>query len=164
MGGIPNIRFVITERREKVFILLSKGLNESEIAKQLNVGQSTICRDIKSIQKKSQKEIKSMMEDVLPYEFRRCMLSVEQIIKECWKIFNDTSGQWTNKNKIDSLKLIKEANSTRSEILLQGPVSLRAQQLEDKVRELVEEDEMPQKSYMNVRLPAIKGQSEEDLR
>jgi hypothetical protein len=35
MGGIPNNKFVIIERREKVQIMLSQGLNETEVAKQL---------------------------------------------------------------------------------------------------------------------------------
>lgn len=129
-----------------------------------HVGQSTICRDLKSIKKESQKKIESIIDDVLPYEYRKCILSIVQIIKESWKIYNDTSGQWTNKNKLDALKLIKETNTTRHEILLQGPISLRAQQMEQKVKELVEEDEKPKHSYMNLGLPAIKDQRNEDLR
>ncbi len=164
MAGIPNNRFIINERREKVLIMLSQGLNETEISKELSVGQSTICRDLKSIKKESQKIIESIIEDVLPFEYRKCMGSIEQVTKECWKIYHDTTGQWTNKNKIDVLKLIKETNTTRQEILLGGPISLRAQQMEQKVKELVEEDEMPKQSYMNRKLPALNGPRDEDLR
>ena len=42
MTGKPNPRFVITERRERLLVLLSQGLNECEIALELKVGQSTI--------------------------------------------------------------------------------------------------------------------------
>lgn len=164
MGGIPNNRFIIKDRRERVFVMVSKGFNETEIAKQLNVDQSTICRDLKSIKKQSQKMIESIVQDLLPYELIKSLISIEQIIKKCWKIYDDTSGQWTNKNKMDSLKLIKEANITKNEILLQGPLSLRAQQVEEQVRQLIEESEMPKKSFMNLGLPTLKGQQEKDFR
>jgi IS30 family transposase len=39
--------FKIEERRRKVASLLAQSMTESEIAKQLNVDQSTISRDVK---------------------------------------------------------------------------------------------------------------------
>ena len=147
MGGIPNNRYVVIERRQKVHNMLSQGLSEKEIARQLNVGQSTICRDLKSIKRESQKIIESILKDLLPYEYSKSILSMEQVIKECWKIINDHSGQWTNKNKIDVLKLLKEAIRTKLEIVNQGPANLRAQQLEQQVKDLVEEEQVPQKSF-----------------
>jgi len=153
MGGIPNNRFIITNRRDKVFVLLSEGLNETEIAKELNVGQSTICRDLKSIKKESQKMIESIIEDVLPYEYRKSLVSIEQVIKECWKIYHDNGGQWTNKNKIDVLKLLKDTITTRLEILEQGPVNLKAQRLDKMVKELTEENQVPQKGFFNLGPP-----------
>ena len=147
MGGIPNNRFAIVERREKVHAMLSQGLNETEIAKALNVRQSTICRDLKSIKKESIKKLESIMESVLPYEYSKSITSMEQIIKKCWTIINDETGQWTNKNKLDALKLVKEAIGTKFEIINQGPISLRAQQLEQKVEDSIEEDELPRRSF-----------------
>jgi hypothetical protein len=141
MGGIPNNRFIIIERREKVFIMLSQGLNETEISKHLRVNPSTICRDIKILKKQSQEELKSITKDLLPYEFSRCHTSIEQLIKEGWKIFQDNSGKWTNKDRINALKLVKEAIRTKVEILLQGPTTLYLQQLQDKLKLLDKEIE-----------------------
>jgi hypothetical protein len=45
------------------------------------------------------------------------------------------------------LKLLKDTIRTKIEILNQGPSNLKAQQLEKEVKELVEEKEMPQKSF-----------------
>lgn len=139
MGGIPNNRFVILERRERVLVMLSQGLNESEISNQLNVNQSTICRDIKVIKKQSQETIQSITRDILPYEFGKCFISIEQLLKEAWIIFNDSSGKWTNKDKINALKLVKEAIRTKVEVLLQGPTTLHLQQLQDRLVELNKE-------------------------
>lgn len=152
LGGKPSNRFVITERRERVFVMLSQGLSETEIANELNVGQSTVCRDVKSIKKESQKQIESIAEDVLPYEYNKCLVSMEQVIKEGWKIYHDTSEQWTNKNKIDILKLIKEAVRTRFEILGKGPLALNAKEVSQKVKELTEGSEIP-KSFFTLGPP-----------
>ena len=69
--GIPNNRFVIMERRQKVYSILSQGLNEIEIAKLLNVNQSTICRDIKAIKSDIRKKIRIFNEFELPL-LQRC--------------------------------------------------------------------------------------------
>lgn len=86
---------------------------------------------------------------------------MEEIIKKCWTIINDGTGQWTNKNKLDAMKLLKDSIGTKFEILNQGPVSLRAQQMEQKVKQLVEEDEVPRKSFFTLGPPP---NSYEDLR
>ena len=132
---------------------MSRGLNETEIAKELNVGQSTICRDLKSINKQSQKKIESIIENVLPYEYGKCLVSMEQVIKEGWKIYEDDTGQWTSKNKIDVLKLIKDTVRTRFEILGQGPLNLKAKQLNQKVKELTEEENETPKSFFTLGPP-----------
>ena len=75
------------------------------------------------------------------------------MIKECWKIYQDSTGQWTNKNKIDSLKLLKEAARTKFEILQQGPTNLLIQQMQEQLKEIVESNETGQKSFFV--LPAL---------
>ena len=160
--GIPNNRFVITERREKVHIMLSHGLNESEIAVQLSVGQSTISRDVNAIKKESQRTIKEISKKILPYEFGKSILSLNQIIKACWNIYEDKSNRWTNKDKLNALKLLKETERTRFELLMQGPVNLSVQQMQEQLKEIVESNETTQKSFSV--LPSLKRPNDEDLR
>ena len=52
MTGKPNPRFVITERRERVSGFITQGLNETEIAEKLNVGQSTVVQRFQSTQQR----------------------------------------------------------------------------------------------------------------
>jgi len=153
MGGFPNNRFLIIERREKVYSMLSQGLNELEIAKQLKVDQSTICRDVKSIKRESQKTIQLIVNDILPFEFGKSLLSLNRIIKDCWNICQDKSEKWTNKDKINALKLIRDTERTRLEVLLEGPVGLLVQQLQEKLNEIIENNETAKKSFFV--LPAI---------
>src|SRR5438093_11530301 len=145
--GIPNNRFVIIERQQKVFSMLSHGLTESEISRQLNVDQSTICRDVKRIKRDTQRTVEVTAKDILPFEFGKSMHSLNNIIKECWNICQDKSGKWTNKDKLNALKLIKDTERTRLEVLLEGPVGLLVQQLQEKLTEIIENNETAKKSF-----------------
>lgn len=156
MGGIPNNRHVIIARRDKVRVMISQGLSEKEIAEKLNIGQSTICRDLSKIKRESQKVVESVVTDVLPYEYTKSMLCLDLIIRKCWTIIDDQAGQWTNKNKMDALKLLKETTKARLEIITQGPVNLYVQKLEQEIKELgqlVREDEIVPKTFFTLGPP-----------
>ena len=159
--GIPNPRFLIIERREKVFNMLSQGLNEGEIAEHLNVDQSTICRDVNSMRKQSKDALESIAKDILPYEFNKCLGTIEQVIKECWTIVQGSQDEWTNKDKISALKLLKESVRTKFEILCEGPTVLQVQKLQNEVNKL-KDNQQSQRSFFV--LPAIQRQNDEDLR
>jgi len=47
--NIPNNRIAITERRQKLWTLLTRGMKGYEIAKELDVDSSTVSRDIHAI-------------------------------------------------------------------------------------------------------------------
>lgn len=152
MPGIPNNRFVILERQQKVFSMLSHGLTESEIARQLNVDQSTICRDIKRLRRNAQRSIEAIAKDIMPLELAKSIHSVNNIIKECWNIYQDNSGKWTNKDKLSAMKLVKDSERTRVEILIEGPMTLLVQQMGERLTK-IENNENVQKNYF--MLPAI---------
>lgn len=122
MSGNPNAKFVIVERREKVMTLLSQNMTEIEIARYLNVGHSTVCRDVKAIKKECQNVIHNIIEKILPYEFAKSLQSMNLIIKECWNIHTNKSGEWTNKDRLNALKLIKQATETKFELMCKDPL------------------------------------------
>ena len=159
--GIPNNRFEIRERREKVHAMLSQGLSETEIAKQLNVDQSTICRDVKAIKRESQKTIQSIVDDVLPFEFGKSLLSLNRIIKDCCIIVNDNNGKWTNKDKINAMKLVKDTERTRFEILKNGPLNFEDVHLREQLEQLKEDQDI---SATNGFMPALLHNNLEDLK
>ena len=159
--GIPNPRFLIIERREKVFSMLSQGLNESKIAKILDVDQSTICRDVKAIKKQSQKTIQVIVDDILPFEFGKSLLSLNRIIKECWLIIDDDTGIRTIKDKISAMKLVKDTEMTRFEILKNGPLNLEVIHLRKQLEQLKEEQDT---SKIKGFMPALLHNNLEDLK
>jgi DNA-binding transcriptional ArsR family regulator len=143
MVGKPNPRFVVIERRQNVLGLLSRGLNECEIAADLKVGQSTISRDIKALNKESQEVIKTIELDYYPLEFTNIINSIRQVSKKAWDIINDETGNWTNKDKINAMKLIIDASRTKFEILQNGPLNLTVSQLREKFEKLQDQEEIP---------------------
>jgi len=142
-SGNPNPRFVITERRAKVLDLLAEGLSESEIAVVLKVSQPTLSRDVTALNKESLEIIKTIEKDYYPLEFRNIINSIKLVLKKSWQIINDENGKWTNKDKLNALKLVVEASKTKFETLQNGPVNLRVGELAEKLDELKEEQESP---------------------
>lgn len=159
--GIPNNRFLITERRQKVYSMLSQGLNELEIAKKLNVNQSTVSRDVKTIKKESQKTIQVIASEILPFEFGKSLLSLNRIIKHCWIIIYDNSGRWTNKDKINAMKLVKDTESTRIEILKNGPLNLEVVHLREELEQLKDDQGI---SAIKGFMPPLLHNNIEDLK
>ena len=155
-------RYIVNERRGKVQVMLSQGLTETEIASQLIVNQSTISRDVNFIKKESQRSIQDIVRETFPFEFSKSILSLNHITKACWNIYNDKTSKWTTKDKLNALKLARDTERTKFEVLMHGPIDLLAQKLQEEVKEVADENQNSRKSYF--MLPAIQRQNEEDLR
>jgi IS30 family transposase len=63
--NIPNNRLRIRERREKLWIFLTRGMKGYEIAKELGVDPSTISRDIQYLTSQSQNYLDSLAKETL---------------------------------------------------------------------------------------------------
>ena len=145
MKSRPNSQAVIRERREKLFILLTKGLRTSEIAKELRVDHCTVSKDIHALIEQSQHFLNDLAKQTLPFLYQTSLESLKSILHECWKIYNiDTTdptleGKYQGINwnhKMSALKLARECNQTYFECLSQGPSIMRLRTLEDKLMEL----------------------------
>lgn len=131
------------ERRQSVLCLLAQGQSESEIATELKVGQSTISRDVNALNKESLNIIKTVEKDYYPLEFRNIINSIMQVSKKAWDIINDETEKWTNKDKINAMKLVIDASRTKFEILQNGPLNLTVNQMREKLEKLEEQQEIP---------------------
>jgi transposase len=74
-------------RRAKVLELSSQGHNQSEIAKIMQVGISTINRDPIYLQQ-AQENLKTHIQQELPEEYQRCLMGMNQVLKLSWQIAN----------------------------------------------------------------------------
>ena len=79
--------FKIEDRRRKVATLLAQLMNETEIAYELSVNQSTISRDIKVLKALSQRFVFDLAKSDLAYYYKQCIDGIEEVRRKGWEIF-----------------------------------------------------------------------------
>jgi IS30 family transposase len=82
-------RFKIEERRRQVASLLAQSVTESQIAKKLNVDQSTISRDIKALKQMSQQFVFDLAKSDLAYHYQQCINGIEAVRRKAWEWIRD---------------------------------------------------------------------------
>jgi IS30 family transposase len=66
-------KYKIEDRRRRVASLLAQSMTETEIAKELNVNQSTISRDIKILKQLSQRFVYDLAKSDLAFYYKQCL-------------------------------------------------------------------------------------------
>lgn len=74
-----KIQTQIEWRRSKVLEMISKGYNQIEISKMLQVDVSTICRDVSYLKIQAKDNIKTYVDEKLPEEYEKCLTGLNSI-------------------------------------------------------------------------------------
>jgi IS30 family transposase len=139
-GNNTKNRFKIEERRRQVASLLAQSITESEIAKKLNVDQSTISRDIKALKHMSQQFVFDLAKSDLAYHYQQCINGIEEVRRKAWELLrDDKEGQQqslTLKDKLLVLKLIKECEEGKFALFKDGPSILNVKSLEERIYQI----------------------------
>ncbi len=106
-------------RRTKVLELLSKGDNQSDIAKMLQVDLSIISRDVYFLRQQAKSNIKRYISETLPEEYEKCLVGLTAITKEAWNTAHNTDDE---REKIQALSLAKECYSMKLDLLTNATV------------------------------------------
>ncbi len=106
-------------RRTKVLELLSKGDNQSDIAKMLQVDLSIISRDVYFLRQQAKSNIKRYISETLPEEYEKCLVGLTAITKEAWNTAHNTDDK---REKIQALSLAKECYSMKLDLLTNATV------------------------------------------
>jgi hypothetical protein len=75
-------------RRAKVLELSSRGYSQIEIATDLQIDKSVICRDLVYLRQQANENLKTHIQNKLSEEYQNCMTGVNQVLKICWEIVN----------------------------------------------------------------------------
>lgn len=131
-------RFKIEERRRQVASLLAQSITESEIAKKLNVDQSTISRDIKALKQMSQQFVFDLAKSDLAYHYQQCINGIEEVRRKAWELIRDDNKEEQQqslilKDKLLILKLIKECEEGKFALFKDGPSILNVKSLEERI-------------------------------
>ena len=89
-------------------------MTETEIAKELNVDQSTISRDIR----------------VLSY--KKCLVGIEEVKRRAWEIFNKSTDLST-RDKLLALKLVIDSNESKFALFKEGPAIMQVKSMEERL-------------------------------
>jgi len=105
-------------RRNKVAELGSQSRSQTEIANILHVSVGTINNDISYLREQAKYNIRKYIDEKLPYEYERCVIGLNEIIKEAW----DTANTEDRREKIQALSLAKDAYAMKMELLTNATV------------------------------------------
>ena len=112
------------DRLVVVLTLHSKGFSQSEIAKKLNVNQSTVSRDLDEIKRKARKTLDFYMKEEIPNELQIYISGLNGITKNLWEIVEDKQNpKITTRDRTYVLSLLMQSYSKRMEMLIGGPES-----------------------------------------
>ena len=120
-------------RRAKVLELSSQGYSQIEIATDLQIDKSVICRDLVYLRQQANENLKTHIQDKLPEEYQNCMVGINQVLKICWEIVNksrnvnnDNNGHTVtmtdNKTVLQALALINDCNKYKMDLTTNGIV------------------------------------------
>ncbi len=104
-------------RRNKIDELTVKGFSQSEIAKMLEINKSIVSKDIVFLKEEAKETIKNHIQEKLPYEYKKCISGLEEIIKEAWTIAINAEKTGNTREKLSSLALIKDTYNTKMDLL-----------------------------------------------
>jgi DNA-binding transcriptional ArsR family regulator len=131
--AVHTMKFKIESRRRTVASLLAQSMTETEIAKQLNVDQSTISRDIKVLKKLSQRFVYDLAKSNLAFYYRQCLSGIEEVKRRVWKIINNKSADLSTRDKLLALKLILDCNESKFELFKEGPAIMQIKSMEERL-------------------------------
>ena len=119
-------------RRAKVLELSSQGYSQIEIATDLQIDKSVICRDLVYLRQQANENLKTHIQDKLPEEYQNCMVGINQVLKICWEIVNksrnvnndngQTVSMTDNKTVLQALALINDCNKYKMDLTTNGIV------------------------------------------
>jgi predicted transcriptional regulator len=86
-GNSPQVEW----RRSKVLELSSQGYTQTEIASVLHVTQPTVNKDLAYLRQGAQDNLQNHIHEVVPIEYRKCMVGMKNNLKETLEIANSVT-------------------------------------------------------------------------
>jgi orotate phosphoribosyltransferase-like protein len=78
-------------RQQKVLELAGNGYSEREIAKQLQISDTTIHRDLTLLKQQARKQIKDYITHQVPFEYKKTLAGLEDILRNMSNIISKSS-------------------------------------------------------------------------
>lgn len=131
-----NTRPVIDERRQKLWTLLTRGMQTHEIAKELNVDHCTVSRDIKYLTTQSQNYLNDLARSTLPFMYQTSIERIRSILKECWSIYQSDDSKINWFQRLRALELAKACQESIFKLVDEGPSVMYLRQLQERLSQI----------------------------
>ncbi|MFL6424337.1 MAG: hypothetical protein ACJ71R_12200 [Nitrososphaeraceae archaeon] len=101
-------------RRSKVIEMRSRGLNQIEIAQQLQVSEASISLDMQYLRSQAKESIKEYVTEHLPEQYQVCLSALDTILRHAFDIL-ETSDD--NREKLQAMEVFKDTHLVKLELL-----------------------------------------------
>jgi hypothetical protein len=107
-------------RRSQVLELSSQGQTERQIATVLQVGKTTVHKDLAYLSCQAKENLRTHIQDKLPEEYQKCMVGINQVLNIAWSIVNKSVVD--DKTRLQALALINDCNKYKMDLTTNGVV------------------------------------------
>ena len=104
----------IMHRRQNVWRMLKMGMSQEKIAERLRVSEKTISRDYQDLKSEAAEWMNTLPEGELQIHYKKSIEDVESIIRELWRIWNNTKDE---SMKVRILALIADKTKMNLEMI-----------------------------------------------
>ena len=101
-------------RRSKVIEMRSRGLNQIEIAHELQVSKASISSDMQYLRKQAKESIKEYVTEHLSEQYQICLCALDTILKNAFEILQTSHD---NREKLQAMELFKNTHLVKLELL-----------------------------------------------
>jgi hypothetical protein len=101
-------------RRCQVLELSSQGQTERQIATVLQVGKTTVHKDLTYLSRQARESLRTHVQDKLPEEYQKCMVGINQVLNMAWSIVNKSLVD--DKTRLQALALINDCNKYKMDL------------------------------------------------
>jgi predicted transcriptional regulator len=101
-------------RRSKVIEMRSRGFNQLEIARELQVSKASISSDMQYLRKQAKESIKEYVTEHLPEQYQICLTALDTILKHAFDILQNSHD---NREKLQAMELFKDTHLVKLELL-----------------------------------------------
>ena len=103
-------------RQSQVLQYAAYGYSEREIATKLQISQPTIHRDLVILKRRAKEDIRKYIDEQVPFEYKKTLAGLEDIIKYASNIMSDESSENT-KEKMQAASIRIQAYNMKMEMV-----------------------------------------------
>jgi len=101
-------------RRAKVVEIRARGMSQIEIARQLQVSDSSISSDMQYLREQAKENIKEYVTQHLPEQYQVCLSALDSVLKNAFVIMTKSED---NREKLQVMELFKDTHLVNLELL-----------------------------------------------